>query len=98
LASEFRELKLEHQQSSDTHDAFRTHVEAKDSARTLEASSFEIKRQALASEHALQLRQAQQSSNSRIAQLERELGRLRSQLDDARDETERLTLALESGK
>jgi len=98
LASEFRELKLEHQQASDTHDAFRTHVEAKESARTLEASSFEIKRQALSSEHALQLRQAQQSSNSRINQLERELNRLRSQLDDARDETERLTLALESGK
>jgi len=96
LASEFRELKSEHQQATDTHDAFRTHVEAKESARTLEANSFEIKRQALSSEHALSLRQSQATSNSKIAQLERELSRIRSNLDDAREETERLTVALEN--
>jgi len=97
LAAEFRELKLEHQQAVDTHDAFRAHVDAKESARTLKVSSFEIKRQALVAEHQLGQRQSAAGSNSKIAQLERELSRIRSSLDDAREETERLTLALESG-
>jgi len=93
LASEFRELKAEHGQAVDTHDAFRSHVEAKESARTLEANSFEVKRQALVSQHALALRQSQASSNSKIAQLERELARIRSSLDDAREENDRLVLS-----
>jgi len=96
LASEFRELKSEHQQTVDTHEAFRSHVEAKESARTLEANSYEVKRQAIASEHALALRQSQASSTSKISQLERELSRIRSSLDDAREENERLALALEN--
>jgi len=96
LAAEFRELKLEHQQASDTHDAFRSHVEAKDSARTLEHSGFEIKKQALVAEHQLELRQSGSASKSKINQLERELHRLKSSLEDAREENERLTLALES--
>jgi chromosome segregation ATPase len=97
LTAELRELKLEHQQHVDTHEAFRAHVEAKESARTLETSSFEIKKQALQAEHQLALRQAQAGQNSKIASLEREVGRLRADLDDAREENERLTLALESG-
>jgi len=96
LASEFRELKSEHQQHVDTHDAFRSHVEAKESARTLEANSFEIKRQALVSQHALALRQSQGASNSKIAQLERELSRIRSNLEEAREENERLTITIEN--
>jgi myosin heavy subunit len=97
LTAELRELKLEHQQAVDTHEAFRAHVDAKESARTLEASSFEIKRQALVAEHQLALRQGQAAQNSKIAQLERELSRIRGDLDDAREENERLTLALETG-
>jgi chromosome segregation ATPase len=97
LTAELRELKLEHQQAVETHEAFRTHVEAKESARTLETSSFEIKKQALQAEHQLALRQSQAAQNSKIAQLERELARVRGDLDDAREENERLTLALESG-
>jgi len=81
----------------DTHEAFRAHVDAKESARTLETSSFEIKRQALVAEHQLALRQGQAAQNSKIAQLERELSRVRGDLDDAREENERLTLALETG-
>jgi chromosome segregation ATPase len=97
LTAELRELKLEHQQAVDTHEAFRAHVDAKESARTLEASSFEIKKQALVAEHQLALRQGQAAQNSKIAQLERELARVKGDLDDAREENERLTLALESG-
>jgi len=97
LTAELRELKLEHQQHVDTHEAFRAHVDAKESARTLETSSFEIKRQALVAEHQLALRQGQAAQNSKIAQLERELSRVRGDLDDAREENERLTLALETG-
>jgi len=96
LASEFRELKGEHGQATDTHDAFRSHVEAKESARTLEANSFEVKRQAIVSEQALALRQSQAQAKSKISSLERELVRIRSNLDDAREENERLALALEN--
>jgi len=71
-------------------------VEAKESARTLEANSFEVKRQALASEQALTLRQSQAQAKSKISSLERELARIRSNLDDAREENERLALALEN--
>jgi len=92
-----RELKLEHQQGIDAHEAFRVNVEAKESARALEASSFDIKKQALVAEHQLALKQNEASQKSRLAQLEREIQRAKADLDDAREENERLTLALESG-
>jgi len=68
-------------------------VEAKESALKLEANSWEIKRQQLVSEHALKLRQSQTQSNTKIAQLERELSRIRSQLEDAHEENERLVVS-----
>jgi len=97
LTAELRELKLEHTQSVETHEAFRAHVDAKESARTLETSSFEIKKQALQAEHQLALRQSQAAQNSKNAQLERQLLKLQSEVDDLREENERLSLALESG-
>jgi len=97
LTAEHRELKLEHQQAIDTHEAFRVNVEAKESSRTLEASSFEIKKQSLVAEHQLSLKQAQATNNSRIQQLERDIQRGKQELDQTNEENERLTLALESG-
>jgi len=97
LTAEHRELKLEHQQAIDTHEAFRVNVEAKESSRTLEASSFEIKKQSLVAEHQLALKQAQATNNSRIQQLERDIQRFKQELDQTNEENERLTLALESG-
>jgi len=97
LTAELRELKLEHQQAIDLHEAFRAQMDAKESARTLETSSFEIKKQSLQAEHQLTLRQSQAASNSKISSLEREIAKVKNELDDAREENERLTLALESG-
>jgi len=97
LTAEIRELKLEHTQAVETHEAFRAHVDAKESARTLETSSFEIKKQALQAEHQLALRQSQAAQNSKNAQLERSVLKLQSEVDDLREENERLSLALESG-
>jgi len=97
LTAEHRELKLEHQQAIDSHEGFRVNVEAKESSRSLEASSFEIKKQSLVAEHQLALKQAQATNNGRIQQLEREIQRSKEELDHTREENERLTLALESG-
>jgi len=68
----------------------------KKAQKKLEANSFEIQRQALASQHTLALRQSQATSKSKIAQLEREVSRIRSALEDAHEENERLSVALES--
>jgi len=97
LTAELRELKLEHQQAVDLHEAFRAHVEAKESARQMETSNWDIKRQALVAEHQLALKQSETGKNARVAQLERELQKVKSELDDAQEEVERLTVALEAG-
>jgi len=97
LTAESRELKLEHSQAIDQHEAYRVHVEAKESSKSLETSNFEIKKQSLVAEHQLQLKQAQATNNSRIQQLEREITRSKEDLSKTLEDNERLTLALESG-
>lgn len=98
ITTELRELKLEHQQAVDLHEAFKAHVEAKESARTQESSNWDIKKQAMAAEHQLGLRQSETTKNGRIAQLEREVAKLKIELEDAQEEVERLTLALEGSE
>jgi chromosome segregation ATPase len=95
ITTELRELKLEHQQAVDLHEAYKAHVEAKESARTQESGTWDIKKQAMAAEHQLGIRQSETSKNGRIAQLEREVAKLKIELEDAQEEVERLTLALE---
>jgi predicted RNase H-like nuclease (RuvC/YqgF family) len=51
----------------------------------------------MAAEHQLGLRQSETSKNGRIAQLEREVAKLKIELEDAQEEVERLTLALDGG-
>lgn len=97
LTAELRELKLEHQQAVDLHEAFRAHVEAKESARQMETSNWEIKRQALIAEHQLALKQSETGKNAKVAQLEREVQKIKSELDDCHEEIDRLTNALEAG-
>jgi len=96
LTAELRHLKLEHQHAVDLHEAFRAHVEAKESARQMETSGWDIKKQTLTAEHQLALRQTETSKSSRIAQLEREVNKMKVDLDDAHEEIERLTVALEA--
>jgi len=98
ITTELRELKLEHQQAVDLHEAFKAHVEAKESARTQESSNWDIKKQAMAAEHQLGLRQSETAKNGKIAQLEREVAKLKIELEDAQEEVERLTLALEGSE
>jgi len=97
LTAELRELKLEHSQAIDQHEAYRVNVEAKESSKSLETSNFEIKKQSLVAEHQLQLKQAQATNNSRIQQLERDITRSKEDLSKTLEDNERLTLALESG-
>jgi len=97
LTAESRELKLEHSQAIDQHEAYRVNVEAKESSKSLETSNFEIKKQSLVAEHQLQLKQAQATNNSRLQQLEREIARSKEDLSKTLEDNERLTLALESG-
>jgi len=97
LTAELRHLKLEHQHAVDLHEAFRAHIDAKESARQMENSSWDIKKQTLTAEHQLALRQSETAKNSRIAQLEREVNKMKGELDDAHEEIERLTVALEAG-
>jgi len=97
LTAELRQLKMEHQHAVELHEAFRAHVDAKESARSLETSNWEIKKQALVAESQFALKQSDTSKNSRIAQLEREVAKLKGELEDAQEEVERLTVTLEAG-
>jgi len=63
----------------------------------MEGSNWEIKKQAIAAEHQLGLRQSETGKNARIGQLEREVQKLKIELEDAHEEVERLTVALEAG-
>jgi len=97
LTGELRELRTEHSQGVEAHEAYRAHIEAKEAARAAEASNWEIKRQTLAAEHQLALRQVEAEKNSRIAQLERELSKLKDELNDAMEEIESLSAELGGG-
>jgi len=97
LAGELRELRSEHTQAVEVHEAFRAHTEAKEAARQAEASNWEIKKQSLQAEHKLTLRQVEVEKNARIAQLERELHKVKDELNDAMDEIEKLSEAVASG-
>jgi cell division septation protein DedD len=81
----------------ESHEAYRAHIEAKEAARAAEASNWEIKRQTLAAEHQLALRQVEAEKNSRIAQLERELSKVKDELNDAMEEIESLSAELGGG-
>jgi len=97
LTGELRELRTEHTQAVEMHEAYRAHTEAKEAARAAEASNWEIKRQTLAAEHQLALRQVEAEKASRIAQLERELSKVKDELNDAMEEIENLSAELGGG-
>jgi len=94
LAAELRELRAEHQQAVDLHESFRGHVEAKEAARSAESSSWDIKKKAQSAEHALALRQGETERNARVSQLERELLKVKDELNDALEEIETLTAGM----
>jgi Tfp pilus assembly protein FimV len=91
VMSELRELRAEHLQATDLHDAFKTHIEAKDSARSAKAANWEVKRKAMQAEHQLALRHLTAEKNQRIAQLEREIHKAKDELADAHEEIEKLS-------
>jgi len=98
LSSEVRELKAQLHQQTDLHEAYKQHVESKEVARSSESSGWDIKRQALQSEHSLELKRATGTQSSRISQLEAELERLKHELESSRTTIQQLNEQLaESG-
>jgi chromosome segregation ATPase len=91
VMSELRELRAEHSQTTDLHDAFKTHIEAKDSARSAKAANWEVKRKAMQAEHQLAVRHLTAEKNQRISQLEREIHKVKDELADAHEEIEKLS-------
>jgi chromosome segregation ATPase len=99
LASEVRELKSKLHQEKEMHEAYKQHIESKEAARSTESSGWDIRRQALQSEHQLELKKASTAQTSRIAQLEGELERVKADLEHANATIHQLNeqIAEESG-
>jgi len=95
LTAELRELRAEHQASLDVQDAFKAHTEAKDAARSADVNNFDLKKQSLSAEHTLTLKQQNLAKDARIAQLEKELSKMRAERDDALAEIDALSEGLE---
>jgi hypothetical protein len=90
LGSENRELKAQLHQQVDLHEAYKQHVDSKEVARSSESSGWDIKRQALTSEHQLELKRATGSQSARIHQLEAELERVKAELEGSRTTVQQL--------
>jgi len=86
LSAEVRELKAKLHQSTDLHEAFKQHVESKEAARSSETSGWDFRKQALLSEHQLELKKASGAQSGRIAQLEAEVEKLKAELDLAQSQ------------
>jgi len=89
-SSELRELKAQLRQQVDIHDAYRQHVETKEAARSTEVSGWDMRKQALVSEHQLEIKRAESKQNSKIAQLEAELERVRADLENSKSQVVQL--------
>jgi hypothetical protein len=96
-AGELRELRADHAQAVELHEAFKAHIEAKEAARATEAANWELKKKALAAEHKLAVRHVEVEKNARIAHLEREIAKAKDDLGDAQEEVERLTEEVGAG-
>jgi len=90
LSSENRELKAKLHQEKELHEAFKQHVESKEASRSTESSGWDMKKQALHSEHQLELKRASGAQSSRIAQLEKELEHVKADLDHANSTIQQL--------
>jgi chromosome segregation ATPase len=90
LSSENRELKSKLHQATELHEAYKQHVESKEAARSTETSGWDIKKQALQSEHQLEIKRASSAQSSRIAQLENELERVKADLEHANAQVQQL--------
>jgi chromosome segregation ATPase len=90
LSAEVRELKAKVHQANELHDAYKQHVESKEAARSTETSGWDMRKQALLSEHQLELKRASGSQSSRISQLESELERAKAELEHANSQIHQL--------
>jgi myosin heavy subunit len=99
LSSEVRELKSKLHQAGELHEAYKQHVESKEAARSTESSGWDIRKQALHSEHQLELKRASGSQTARISQLEGELERAKAELEHANAQIQQLNeqIAEDSG-
>jgi len=99
LSSEVRELKSKLHQSHELHEAYKQHVESKEAARSTETSGWDMRKQALQSEHHLELKRASGAQASQISKLEGELERVKAELEHANSQIQSLNeqLAEDSG-
>jgi len=97
LSSEVRELKSKLHQANELHEAYKQHVESKEAARSTESSGWDIKKQALQSEHHLEIKRASTAQSSRIAQLEGELERVKADLEHANAQVQQLNEQIADG-
>jgi len=83
LSSEVRELKSKLHQANELHEAYKQHVESKEAARSTESSGWDMRKQALESQHNLELKRSSGQQGAKIAQLEAELERVKAELEHA---------------
>jgi len=89
--AQLRELKSKYKQAVDLHEAFRQHVESRDAARQMESSGWDVKKHSLLSEHKLALQQVESEHKKRHIELEAEIERLKSELDDSQSHVKQLS-------
>jgi len=90
LQAEIRELKSKLHQEKELHEAYKQHVESKEASRSTESSGWDMKKNALQSEHQLELKRASGAQSARIAQLERELEHAKTELEHANSQIQTL--------
>jgi len=97
LSSEVREVKSQLRQQVDIHEAYRQHVESKEAARSTEVSGWDIRKQALLSEHSLETKRNESKNLNRIAQLEAELERLKADYENQKMTIQQLNEQIAEG-
>jgi hypothetical protein len=94
LQTELREAKAKLRQSVDQQAAFKKHVEAKEQARAAEVSGWDVKKDALESQHKVVLQQVQSEAEIKVSKLENELERVKHDLSMAQAQVSDLKQAL----
>jgi len=96
-SAEVREVKSQLRQQVDIHEAYKQHIESKEAARSTEVSGWDIRKQALLSEHTLETKRNESKHIGRIAQLEAELERLKADYENQKITIQQLNEQIAEG-
>jgi len=91
-----RELQSQHHQAVELHEAFKAHVEAKEAARSLEQSGWDIKRQSSDAEHKLTFVQMESEYKQRVNQQQAKIDQLTLELEEVHAQFARRDEVLDS--